>query len=209
MNHHAPEAPGVSVPRKKNHLLVGSEMSFRPLHHRILLSLLLIVQVLCEPCQNIYSAYNFEESEFNADYVYRGFFNAAPYYANFMNHTCLWRYTDGDWIFGYCEDINTEYGVYYYRPSDNQENNCNWAKKQNWLFTSSIIENSKGIVVSRTVQTTTSTTTTTTTTTTTRPKPQRQRSKPQNARRRKLKQKCQWTYYKWLGYRCVVKYYYQ
>ena len=189
-------------------------MSFKQLLHPIILSVLL-VGVFCEPCQNIYSAYNFEESEFNADYVYRGFFNSAPYYSNFVNHTCLWRYTDGDWLFGYCEDINTEYGVYYYRPLEQDNNNCLWAQKQNWLFTSLSAEHSKGIVIPRTVQSTTTTTTTTTsTTTTTTPKPkpqqrQRQRPKSQNARRRKLKQKCQWTYYKWLGYRCVVKYYYQ
>ena len=192
----------VSAQLKKSHLLVGSEMSFKQLLHPIILSLLFI-GVFCEPCQNIYSAYNFEESEFNADYVYRGFFNSAPYYSNFVNHTCLWRYTDGDWLFGYCEDINTEYGVYYYRPKEQDDNNCLWAQKQNWLFTSLSAEHSKGIVIPRTVQSTTTTT----------PKPpqqrQRQRPKSQNARRRKLKQKCQWTYYKWLGYRCVVKYYYQ
>merc|ERR1711879_432434 len=107
---------------------VGSEMSYQP--NRIIF-LLLILAKASKGCQNVYSAFNFEESEFNADYVLRGSFNNAPYYANFANRTCLWRYSDGDWLFGYCEDIETQYGVYYFRPSAKDSMACNWATLQN------------------------------------------------------------------------------
>ena len=86
----------VRPPQKKNHLLVGSEMSFRPVHHRIILSLslLLIVQVLCEPCRNIYSRILQRSSllrQFHEPYL------SLAVHGWWLDFWILWRYQYWIW----------------------------------------------------------------------------------------------------------------